>query len=205
VVSDERKQAAELVEQLRGELERVGEHLREFAHDKSELSEALAAAQRRLERLGELERSVQFRALVARDLALALHEPLTTGEYELSVEDGSVVLRVPAARIYAPDGEALHPEAVQLCRVLVEATREHGESYIALTESGGTDQSDEQLMLRLKRVSDGLVAEGLAETSVTITVPGPQAPTASASAEGAADPAPPTSDPPVVLFSIASV
>jgi hypothetical protein len=171
LAAKEREEAVELVEQLRGELARVGEHLRSFALDKTELGEALAQAETRVARLVEIEQSAAFRALVAHDLTLALYEPLATGEYELAVDEDHVVLRVPAARVFAsPDGE-LQPETSRLFAAVAAVATRHAAACVRVTETGGALLSQQQSRVRLMRVSSGLIQQGLTDSSVTITLP----------------------------------
>jgi flagellar motor protein MotB len=172
VVAQARQQAAQLVDQLRVELGRVGDHLRSFSEENQELGEALASTQARVERLATLERSVAFRFSVVRDLALALSEPLATGDYELSVVAGRVVLRVPAQRVFAADGNEIRPDALGLLAAVGRVGRRHSTSRVSITERGGQSDPDQvELALRLEQVSERLVAQGFAEDRVLIVLP----------------------------------
>jgi hypothetical protein len=207
LVAQEREEAARLVEQLRGELERVGEHLRSYADDRAALGQALERAQERVARLVEIERNVAFRALVVRDLTLALHEPLATGEYALLVEEGQVVLQVPATRVFINDTTALHPETVRLFAALAAVVMRHGSGRIAITELGSIVRTQRELAVRLRSVLHGLTDQGLAEASVTIAIPDPS-PTAAQSADTVLDPvSDASSEPPksTVAFAISAV
>ena len=97
----QRQDAEGMVEQLRGELARVGGHLQAFHDDKQKL-EALvgveAARGRELSRL-------------TRDLSLSFPEPLATGDYSLDAEQGAVVLRLPRAKVLADGAVTAEAEA----------------------------------------------------------------------------------------------
>ena len=163
--------ASELVDQLRGELERVGDHLRAFADQKQELSEALDAADARIKRLKEAEHESSERAMVVRDLSLLLRDPIATGEVELSMDDGRPVLRVPSARVFDDKG-GVRPEAKALIDAVARASRLHPGSNVAIAERGRSDgETDEQSTLRLKQLSDALSKAGLDARRVTLEVP----------------------------------
>ena len=186
VVAQARHQGAQLVDQLRAELARVGEHLRSFSEENQELGQALASTQARVERLATLERSVAFRSSVVRDLALALNEPLASGDYELSVVDGRVVLRVPAQRVFAAGGNDIRPDALELLVAVGRVARQHSTSRVCIAESGGGSGPDqEELAVRLAQVSAGLVAQGFDESRVSIVPPDPGEGTAAAADEDA--------------------
>jgi uncharacterized protein (DUF3084 family) len=173
VVSSEREQAMALVEQLRGELARVGGYLTTYSDQKEQLSRALLEAETRLARLTEVERSLRLRVLVVRDLSLALYERISSGEYQLAVVEGRVELQVPADQVFASSAGDLHPEAERVFSALAAVAKRHGAARIRITETGGTPRTDQDEALRLKRVSDGLVAQGIGASDVTIDMPAP--------------------------------
>jgi hypothetical protein len=85
VARQERDRTANLVDQLREELGRAGDHLRAFSAEKRELQQAFKAARR---------------AVVVKDLTLALPGPIAKGEVDLALADGEPLLRVPADRFW---------------------------------------------------------------------------------------------------------
>lgn len=110
----QRQEAEGMVEQLRGELARVGGHLQVYHDDK-----------RQLETSRELEaRRGRAMTLLARDVALALFEPVATGEYALDPEGGGVALRVPREKLLADDG-SVKPEAQPLLRAVAKLMALH--------------------------------------------------------------------------------
>jgi hypothetical protein len=120
----QREDAEGIVEQLRGELARVGGHLQSFHDDRQKLEAALDAAAARGRALSRL----------ARDVALALAEPVATGEYDLDTVDGAVVLRVPRDKVLADDG-SLKPEAEPLLKAVSRLMQLHKETKLRVEDS----------------------------------------------------------------------
>jgi hypothetical protein len=174
VTSKEREAASEIVDQLRNDLARVGDHLRSFAQEKAELAEALDAAEARAERLAAAEREAQSAALVMRDLSLSFHESIASGDLELIVDSGRAVVRVPRGRLIAPDGKALHPEAGKIFDPIVKVASLQPKSRLAIGERGAKDGQDQQA-LRLKQVADALTSRGVLPERVAIEIlPAPE-------------------------------
>jgi len=171
VAAQERQEAARLVEQLRGELGRVAEHLRAFADQRDALRTALDAAEGKLARLAEVERDAADRAVVVRDLALALHRPVAAGEVELTVVEGRPVLRLPAARVVpGPNPANLDPDGDALLAAVAHVAAAHPNVSVHVTEVGVVE-AEEGPEARLARVSDRLVQHGVAQSQVLVEVP----------------------------------
>jgi len=171
LVDKERQDASELVDQLRGELGRVGDHLRLFAEERTQLSDALDSTEARVERLIEAERQASQAALVMRDLALLLAEPVSVGDLELSVDSGRPAVRVSSSKLFVDGSDALHPESQKLLSALVKAARLHQGSRISLTERNSPAASQKDGALRLKRIADALGTRGLESDRISIDVP----------------------------------
>ncbi|MEB2314084.1 MAG: hypothetical protein OZ921_13680 [Sorangiineae bacterium] len=172
LASRKEKDATQRVDQLRGELARVGEHLRFFASQKEELERALDAAEARIAHLYQAEREAARSALVVRDLSLLLHDELATGELTLELAEGEPVLRAPRARLFGEDG-ALAPGAQPLVAALARAGRLHPGARVTLAERGSAPSATpEQSALRLGRLSAALASAGLSASQVTIAAPG---------------------------------
>ncbi len=185
VAARKQQDATELVDQLREELERVGDHLRAFADQKQELGQALDAAEARIKRLSEVEREASERALVVRDLSLLLRDAIATGDVELSMSEGRPVLRVPRARIL-DDAREVKPEGKTLLAAVARASQLHPGSSVVLAERGKSDgETAEQSATGLQHISDALAGAGLSAKRVTIDVPAEHA--APAQATAAAD------------------
>ena len=202
-VSKEHQDAVMLVEQLRGELARVGDHLRTFSDQKSELARDLSEAETRLERLARIERGAVFRAEVVRDLSLAFHEALGVGQYELVVSEGRVVLRVPSASVLEESGDALHAEADRVLAPVARIVERRPQSQLSVLETDGSEEQRNARTPRVARISGRLVALGAPEERVTTEVLDQQHVdlTAQAAALGAGDAAPEV--PAMVHFAVA--
>jgi hypothetical protein len=120
----QQKDAESMVEQLRGELQRVGGHLQAFHEEKQKLQAELG---------GEHERS-QERARLTRDLTLSLAEPITTGAYTLDTERHSVVLRVPRSDVLGTDG-SVKREAAALLDAVAKVLSLHKTTKLRLEDS----------------------------------------------------------------------
>jgi hypothetical protein len=170
VVSKQREDAAQLVDQLRSELARSSDHLRAFSDQKRRLEQALAAAEARLKELGELQQRMLNQALVVRDLALALYQT-AAGKSQLVVVDGPPILRVPVAQLFA--GRTLKPAAKPILGAIARAATLHPEVKVEVTLR---DTPEAQRIARLKRITDALTAGGLPAAQIVLGVPPPPAP-----------------------------
>lgn len=120
-----RQQDAEgMVEQLRGELARVGGHLQSFQDDKQRLAESRDVDAERWRAL----------ARVTRDAALSLSEPIATGEYALDAEALAIVLRVPREKLLADDA-GVKPEAEPLLEAVARLLRLHPQLKLRVMDS----------------------------------------------------------------------
>ena len=157
VASSEKQYAVDLVEQLRSELGRTGEHLREFATEKGKLATQLDAARDRAKQLTSCEQEAADNAAVIRDLALLLHDSIATGDIELAVLEGRALLRLPSSELA---GETPGPVGQKLLAAVARVTQLHAEARVRIGEVG-TKAEDAEAATRLKRIADKLAAEGL--------------------------------------------
>jgi hypothetical protein len=171
VATKERESAAELVTQLRGELARVGEHLRTFTDEKRQLGLALENAEARARELSDVDRRATDLALVIRDTALLLPEPIAAGEVELTIKEGRAQVRMPGSRAFLPDGRTLTPEANELVSALVKLGTLHSRAAFEATEVGGTSSDGAERMLRLRTLGEAFSAAGLPAQRLVIRVP----------------------------------
>jgi flagellar motor protein MotB len=141
----QRQDAEGLVEQLRAELGRAGEHLRSFHDDKQRLEASRSA---------ETSRSLLM-VRVARDLSLLLPEPIAAGDLVLDAEPGRLVLRGARAKLLADDG-AVKPEAEPLLKALAHVLGLHPGLRITVTDT--TNESDP---VATTRIVDGLMQRGV--------------------------------------------
>lgn len=126
----QREDAAGMVEQLRGDLARVGGHLQTFHAEKQQQSAALASEVARGRALAKL----------SRDAALSLAEPIATGEYSLDPEQGAVVLRAPRAKVLADDG-SVRPEAEPLLKAVARLMQLHAQAKLRVEDSSAADDA----------------------------------------------------------------
>lgn len=104
VAVKERDEATGIVEQLRGELARVGDNLRSYAQQKAELEKSLQAAQARKLELERSEAHTVAIARLTRDLTSALGERVLSGDVTIDVRDGRVVLSAAPELLFNDDG-----------------------------------------------------------------------------------------------------
>jgi hypothetical protein len=104
VAVKERDEATGLVDQLRGELARVGDNLRSYAEQKADLEKSLQAAQARKLELERNEAQTVAIARLTRDLTSALGDRVTSGDLTLDVRDGHVLLSAPPELWFNDDG-----------------------------------------------------------------------------------------------------
>jgi len=104
VVAKERDEATGLVDQLRGELARVGDNLRTYAEQKADLEKSLQAAQARKLELERNEAQTVALARLTRDLTSALGDRVTSGDMAVDVRDGHVLLSAPSELWFNDDG-----------------------------------------------------------------------------------------------------
>jgi hypothetical protein len=124
VQGKQRKDAEGMVEQLRGELARVGGHLQAYHDDKQKLETALDAA---AERGRELAR-------ISRDVTALLAQPIGAGEYGLDAERDRIVLRAPRDKMLAADG-GVSPDSVPLLKAVARVMKLHPKSKLRVEDS----------------------------------------------------------------------
>ncbi len=163
----ERDEAVATVEQLRGELARVGDHLRTFADQKQSLSEALDGAETRAKRLEELEKSVARNALIVRDVSVLLNEAIAMGEVELEIVEGRPLLRLEHASSFVAGSGDLQPGTNAVASALSRALRARPEARVRISRRA---DDSAQATAELERIAKRLQAEGLAANRIEIVV-----------------------------------
>jgi hypothetical protein len=163
----ERDSATQIVDQLREELSRVGDHLRAFGDQKSALATALDAAEGRASRLSELEKAASRRMLFVRDVSLLLGEAITTGELELAVSDGRPVLRLEHASTFISGNGDLQPGTRSVASALARALRLHSETRLRIARNARDEQA---ATLELRRIASELESAGVAPAQIEIAV-----------------------------------
>lgn len=164
--TQERESADGLVEQLRNDLARVGDHLRIFGEQKAGLEEALAAAEVRSQRIAAAERNAARSALVLRDLARELRQPLGAGEIEVDLELGRPLVRIDRGKLLVEGDQAIVPSAQEMLAGLTRVAKVHPGAHLIVSER--SDATPEQSVARLRRVLEALVAQGIEPGRVKI-------------------------------------
>lgn len=107
VAVKERDEATGMVDQLRGDLARVGDNLRSYAKQKADLEKSLDLAQQHKAELEKGEAQTVAIARLTRDLTSALGDRVTSGDVSIDVRGGRVVMSAPT-ELWFDDGGAMH-------------------------------------------------------------------------------------------------
>lgn len=180
-LAKQREAAEQLVEQLQGDLARVGGHLREYAADKERLQRELDAAEQRAKRLAAAELDMRTRALIVRDLALALDEAIRKGSLAVSFAEGRPVVRIPASDVFLGDGNVA--PAVQPLLVKAAQVKAASSAQLELGLVGASAEARAHSLARLGAVARELRGAGIPAERVSIVLPeADEAPSGSAGA-----------------------
>ena len=181
VATKEKEAAVELVEQLRSELARTGDHLMIFAREKQDLAQTLLVAERRMADIEIAGKQLGELIATTRDLGLALHDELAQGSVELGARDGQVIVAMNPDVLFAEGDELLAPAAAPLLAAVGKVSVEHPSLRVLVRESSGAPAS-----ARVLRLGDALRERGV--TGSRLVLPG--AATAPAPSTGSVAPAP---------------
>jgi chromosome segregation ATPase len=140
-----RQDAEGMVEQLRGELARVGGHLQSYHDDKQKLEASRSV---------ETERGRAL-ARLARDAALALGAPIATGEYALDAEAGRITLAVPREKLLAEDG-SIKPEANGVLKAVSQLLALHKQTKLRIEDSNAAGD-----VIAVNRLVNALMEQGI--------------------------------------------
>jgi len=178
-VSTERDDAAALVEQLRGELGRVGENLHEYSDQKRELESALTEAEARAKRVDALAAASDEKMAVMRDLTLSLGEPLAHGKVLLTATDGKPTVRFDAHEAYGDQGQLSAESSATLKRVGAVLAH-HASALASLAErstdtSGRDDRADHLRQIALALAQGGVHADRVALVAAPLSSSDPEA------------------------------
>src|SRR5690606_11820272 len=110
----EHKETSAMVEQLRDELARIATHMAELSqqrdtlnHEKEQLAEQLERDSSKLKTLEAQAKSARQRALVVRDLSLALQEPLKKESVRLDLREDRILVWTRSSTIFSRDSSKL--------------------------------------------------------------------------------------------------
>jgi outer membrane protein OmpA-like peptidoglycan-associated protein len=200
VATTEKKAARELVEQLRAELARTGDHLRTYAGEKRSVEQSLALAEERLRAAASAGNGLVELVAVARDLAVGLADPLAAGNASLGAKDGAIVLGIAADELFVPEQTALDPQALGLVTSIASVATTHPSYRVELRDPlGGTIGELRTQALRDALVEKGVPADRIAKAvcgaeqaapmpDATAAAPSPETPEASIDGPGASVP-----------------
>jgi len=183
VLLTEKRAAGELVDQLRTELARTGQHLGMFARDKQSLEQALSFAEKRLASIETSTRHLDEVVAMSRDLSVGLGDELVTGGSTLTARDGVLVLSIPEARLFPEDGNALRPEAGSIAHPVALSSIAHPSFAVVVRPPDASPMA----AARATALGAALRARGLPDSRITLPSPSPE-PTAPAPVADAAAP-----------------
>ncbi len=163
-VGKQREDAEGMVEQLRGELARVGGHLQTYHDGQQKLEAALAVEAARGRALSRL----------SRDAALSLADPIATGEYTLDPEQASVVLRAPRDKVLADDG-SVKPEAEPLLNAVSRLMQLHKTVKLRVEDSSAPSDAIAVSKLVAALTEHAVPAERFESLGVSADVAAPAA------------------------------
>lgn len=170
VALKQRDEAEAMVEQLRGELARVGNHLKAFAGERERLAQELAQKESEAHQLAQVERASQAQVLLMRDLTLEFHAEITKGNVRLISERGVAVLQFPAGEMYAEDGTLSPGGSQRLTRLAKRTKGSNGVSFKLEIAERGSDAASDSTLLRLSQVAELLAGVGVDSESITVSV-----------------------------------
>jgi len=125
VVGKDKEAALELVEQLRSELARTGNHLVAFSDEKRTLAQALVFAEERVRSIEAAEKNLGELIATARDLAIAVGPEMKESGIELGARDGQIVLGLPRKMLFADGTDDLVVDAAPVLSAVGKVTSEH--------------------------------------------------------------------------------
>jgi hypothetical protein len=179
VALKERDEATGLVDQLRGELGRVGDDLRSYAQQKADLEKSLQAAEVHKKELEQSDARTIAIARLTRDLTSVLGERVLSGDVAIDVLGGKVVLSAPS-ELWFKDDATLIPGADALLAGIARVLVLHAGTTLEVQSSDHADLGEQ----RARALGAALGAKGVAAERVT-TVAAPSEPDSNAPTGGA--------------------
>ncbi len=165
VALKERDEATGLVDQLRGELGRVGDDLRSYAQQKAELEKSLAAAETSKKELTRGDERTVALARLTRDLTSALGERVLSGDVSIDVVSGKVVLSAPNELWFADDAK-LTSGADALLAAIARVLTVHADTSVEVTPPGAGELAAQRgQALGAALSAKGVTAERVSQAS----------------------------------------
>jgi hypothetical protein len=162
VALKERDEATGLVDQLRGELGRVGDDLRSYAQQKADLEKSLAAAETSKKELEHDDARTVAVARLTRDLTSALGERVLSGDVAIDIVSGKVVLSAPNELWFADDAKLISG-ADALLAAIARVLAVHADTSVEVTPSGAAELAAQ----RGQALGAALGAKGVAADRVS--------------------------------------
>jgi len=102
--------ATAVIQQLRGELERLGKNADALIAEKGSLSKALVDAKARLEELRKAQAAADARLALFHQLAAKLQRMVDAGQLKVALRDGRMVIQLPNDVLFDSGQTALKPD-----------------------------------------------------------------------------------------------
>jgi len=165
----QRDENGELVSQLRGELARVGDHLRSYSEEKQRLAEELRLAERDSRAAGQGARDLSEFTDVVRDLSLLEADRLRSGAIELMTLGQQPALKVGSETLAR--GDQLSADGTEIVKALAKLATLHKQIGFVISEQPGP-RSEQALpgAVLLRRVANAMSQEGIEPERVTLDV-----------------------------------
>jgi hypothetical protein len=185
VTSKDKEAAILLVEQLRSELARTGNHLAVYSDEKRQLAQALILAEERVRAIEAAEKNLGELVATARDLGLVLGPELEKNGITVGADKGEIVLYVPAGKLFAENSDSLVVDAAPVLGAVSRVATDHPKVRVGLRAPDKASLSDQ----RIQRLGAALRDRGIPDARLVL----PSAPPPSiepTAAPVATDPAP---------------
>ncbi|HEY6722814.1 MAG TPA: hypothetical protein VI197_02250 [Polyangiaceae bacterium] len=163
----ERDASGQLVDQLRGELARVGDHLRAYSEQKDRLTEELRVAEGRSRQQGEGTERVARIASVVRDLSLLEGPAIHAGSVLVGSDGHDPVLSAPALALGS--GSTLSGDAQRIVKALARLAELHPYARFVISET--VLKAEARDPARLRALSEALIGLGVASGRVAVALP----------------------------------
>ena len=159
VALKEKDAAQQLVETLRAELARTGDHLALFANEKRDLAQTLLLAEERIRDVEASGKNLGELVAATRDLSLSLANELESGAVTLGARDGQVVVGVAPERLFAANGDILMTEAGPVLGAVGKTSQKHPGLRVIVREPSTAALGS----MRMARLSESLRQNGVVE------------------------------------------
>jgi len=162
-LEDEQRMTA----QLRGELERVANHLREYSEKNQQLSHALAELEQRGLNLARAQAEAEDQTLLLRELGSALKDDVQAGVVDLEVADSGPVVRLVPVRAFMRNHtlrDAGKRALTDVGRVAAAGNKRRVELHWE-----GTPRSEVERKARLEQAALALINAGVDRKNLQIT------------------------------------